>query len=206
MWSDAATAMQHLDRLVQAGQITGWGFEQSIAYLAARRPTMSYRMYRGDEEQDANLGAFLREVATEGARVDVSEAQGSVGAATGWRPPTADELPADGVWRSRQVVLTISFQGEAQLRRAAEVVAERFTRRTGSDHRPGSWWVPDARVSGTPNCPPGMVEARAHSRRTRDGHFVVLSAAASTPRSAPFPGARTHQLFLPESFGAFLRA
>ncbi|GAC1327920.1 MAG: hypothetical protein NVSMB17_02660 [Candidatus Dormibacteria bacterium] len=197
--------MKHLDRLVRAGQITGWGFEQSIAYLAARQPTMSYRMYRGDEEQDANLGAFLREVATDGARVDVSEAEGSVSASTGWRPPGAAPHPVDGVWRSRQVVLTISFLEEAQLRRAAEVVAQRFTRRPGSEHRPGSWWVPDARVSGTPNCPPGMVAARAHSRRTRHGHLVVLGTAASPPGFAPFPGARTHQLFLPESFGAFLK-
>jgi len=207
MRSDAAAvAMRHLDQLVRAGDITGWGFERSIAYLGARRPTMSYRMYRGHDDQDANLGAFLREIAPDGARVEVSEAQGAVSASTGWRPPTATAEPLDGVWRSRQVVLTISFVSETQLTRAAELVAERFTRGTGSSHRPGSWWVPDARVCGTSNCPPGMIAARAHSHRVRDGHFVVLSAAAMVPGKVPFPRARTHELFLPRSFGAFLQA
>ncbi|HEV1997236.1 MAG TPA: hypothetical protein VGR61_03780 [Candidatus Dormibacteraeota bacterium] len=201
MWSDAATAVQHLDQLVRSGRITGWGFEQSIAYLGASHPTMSYRMYRGQQDQDTNLGAFIREIAPTGALIAVSEAEGSVDSRTGWRPPASGTVPVNGVWRSRQVVLTISFETEPQLWRAAEVVAEHFTRRPGPGHQPGSWWVPDARVSGTATCPPGMVPALAHSRRTGDGHFVVLSAAGP----APFTGARTHELFLPEPFGAFLR-
>ena len=201
MWSDAATAMRHLDRLVRSGRITGWGFEHSIAYLGASRPTMSYRMYRGQQEQDINLGAFVREVAPAGALIAVSEADGSVDSRSGWCPPAAGALPDDGIWRSRQVVLTISFETERQLWHAAEVVADRFTRRAGTAHQPGSWWVPDARVCGTATCPPGMVPALAHSRRTGDGHFVVLSVDGP----APFTGARTHDLFLPEPFGAYLR-
>ncbi|MGI8609569.1 MAG: hypothetical protein ACR2MY_10145 [Candidatus Dormibacteria bacterium] len=201
MWSDSAAAMRHLDSLVRAGRITGWGFESSVDYLGASRPTMSYRMYRGDDEQDANLGAFMREVAQDGALISVSEAQGSVGTHHGWRPPPSSGRARRGVWRSRQVVLTINFASEPQLCRAAALVAERFTRRQNQEHLPGSWWVPDARVSGTTTCPPGMVAARAYSRAAGDGHLVVLSTAGP----APFPQARTHDLFLPEPFGEFLR-
>jgi len=200
MWSDSASAMRRLDVLVRAGRITGWGFEPSVDYLGAQQPTMSYRMYRGNDEQDANLGAFVREISQDGALIAVSEAQGCVGAGHGWRPPAATAARR-GVWRSRQVVLTISFASELQLCRAAELIAERFTRRTGSGHRPGSWWIPDARVSGTANCPPGMVAARAYTRPTGNGHLVVLSASGP----APFPMARSHRLFLPTPFGEFLR-
>ncbi|MDQ6637989.1 MAG: hypothetical protein M3Y62_09430 [Candidatus Dormibacteraeota bacterium] len=200
MWRDAAAARRHLDRLAGAGRITGWGLECSIAYLAARRPTMSYRMYRGDDAEDLNLGAFIREVASRGAQIAVSEAEGCVAAHHGWRPPGGG-FATRGVWRSRQVVLTISFASDRELRFAAQVVAERFTRRVEAGHLPGSWWVPDARVSGTPNCPPGMILAKAFTRRAGRRHAVVLTPGGP----APFSGARTHPVFLPEPFGRFLR-
>lgn len=65
----------------------------------------------------------------------------------------------------------------------------------------GSWWMPDASLSGTPNCPPGMVLATAFTRRAGPKHMV-----ARTPGGpAPFWGARTHSVFLPEPCGKFLR-
>ncbi|MDQ6747160.1 MAG: hypothetical protein M3010_03515 [Candidatus Dormibacteraeota bacterium] len=198
-----AAARNHLDRLVRLGRITGWGFERSISYLGARHPTLSYRMYRGGNEEDVNLGAFVREIAPSGARIEVSEAEGSIGTVHGWSPPAAAGASArDGVWRSQQVVLTISFASEAQLCRAVEVVVDRFTRDGAARHHPGSWWVPDARVSGTPHCPPGMVPAHAFSRPTGEGHAVVLSPGGR----APFPHASGHPVFLPARFGALLRA
>lgn len=202
MWADMAAARRHLDGLVRTGQITGWGFEQSISYLLASRPTLSYRMYSGGQDEDANLGAFVREIAPAGASIEVSEAEGSIGAAHRWPPPAA-AAPRNhnGVWRSRQVVLTISFLSERQLCRAVEVVVDRFTRGVGPGHHRGSWWVPDARASGTSRCPPGMISARAFSRPTGQGHAVVLSPGGP----APFPGASGHPVFLPARFGEFLR-
>lgn len=199
MWRDAATARRHLDRLAGAGRIRGWGLKRSIAYLAASRPIMSCRMYRGAAAEDSNPGAFIREVASREAQIAVSEAEGSVPEHHGWRPPGGG-LAIPGVWRSRQVVLTISFASDRELRIAAQVVAERFTRRVEAGHLPGSWWVPDVRVSGTPNCPPGMVLAKAFTRRAGRRHAVVLTPGGP----APFSGARPHPVFLPEPFGRFL--
>lgn len=174
---------EHLDRLVRAGEATGYSVEEDPAYLAARVPTLTYRMYADAPLSHLNLGAFAAAVADFGARMRLSRVEGVLG--EGGR-----------LLRSRQLCLTAEFASGASVQRAVGLVRERFTASAAST--PGSWQLPDVRITGVE--PPGTAAAYAHCWPSERGTIVLLSLS----RDAGLPGARTAAVRVLEPWLDFL--
>jgi hypothetical protein len=158
----------NLDALVAARRVTGYTIEEDTAYLAARRPTLTYRMYADGPDSHRNLGEFASAISRLALSMRLSRLAGVVAG-------------VGGVRRSRQLCLTAELAGARQLDAALGLVARRFT--VGPAAAPGSWRYPDVRVTGG-GAPDGAVPVFAH---LYGGGVVVL-----TPDDQPpVAGART---------------
>lgn len=178
-------AHESLDRLVEGGVITGYTCEDSVAYLSARRPTLTYSMYVDDAASLANRDSFAREMIALGGRPRETAQVGQLG--TG-----------QGVERSRQVRVVVEFDAESELSAALDVVIDRFTK-GGAGEVPGSWTYPDVRITGTLRRREGTMTALAHVSKDGPQAFVVLS---TDPRS-PLPGMARTTLQVLECWRAF---
>ena len=150
-----------LDRLVAGGQLSGYTIEADPSYLAARRPTLTYRMYVRSARSRRNLAEFRRAMAGLGAELRTWPLVGTVAA-------------PGGLVRTDQVCVSATFADDASLRRGVSLVERRFTR-GGEEAAPGSWRFPDVRVSG--GAPPGTIAAWAH----RWGPAVALTLSPDPP-------------------------
>jgi hypothetical protein len=151
-----------LDRLVLHQVITGYTVESDVSYLAAARPTLTYRVY-DDGPGCRHLGHFLSDVRRLGARVCVCPATGNL-----------QDLGAEGgIRRTRQLTATTRFTGHDALEAAIELVRTRYQAgRPGAVD--GSWRRPDVRVTGAlPGG--GMARVTAHWARLDTGGAVTLT-------------------------------
>lgn len=147
--------VDHLDRLVGEGRLSGHTVEADTSYLDSARPTLTYRMYAGGATSERNLGTFCAAMEAIGARLRVTRLVGTVAG-------------RHGVVRTDQRCAFAAFTSEGQLERAMELVERRFT--LGGEHEvAGSWRFPDIRIGGS--TPPGTITAWAHRR----GPAVALS-------------------------------
>src|SRR5690349_17212528 len=103
-----------LDALVAARRVTGYTIEEDTAYLTARRPTLTYRMYAEGSESHRNLGEFAAAMSRLALSMRLSPLAGVVAGVGGPR-------------RSRQLCLTAELAGGRQLDAALGLVARRFT-------------------------------------------------------------------------------
>jgi hypothetical protein len=163
--------LARLDALVAARAVTGYTIEEDTAYLAARRPTLTYRMYADGPESHRNLGEFAGAMSLLATTMRLSRLAGVV----------AD---AGGLRRSRQLCLTAELASGRRLDAALRLVERRFTAAPAA--APGSWRYPDVRVSG--GQPSAAAPAYAH--RYDGGRFgVVVLTLLPEP---PLTGADTY--------------
>ncbi len=151
--------MPALDALCRSGRITGYTMERDPRYLGARRPTLSYRMYR-----DAAGLHHARRFAAEMRRL---RARTAVAATAGNRRlgPVLE--------RTAQLTMTATFGDQRALARALTVVRHRYYA-AGARPEAGSWWLPDVRLTGCHELP-GTVPALTHSLPTAEGLAVALT-------------------------------
>lgn len=173
-----------LDELVAAGLATGYTVEEDAAYLTARRPTLTYRMYSDRAASHRNLGEFAAAMAELGAAIRLSRVEGVM------------PRPGSLAGRTRQLCLTAEFTSQAALHAAAALVQRRFTASRAA--APGSWRLPDVRISGAE--PPGTVPAYAHQWRAGRATAVLLTLSPL----APLAGARTSRVRIMRSWLEFL--
>ena len=146
--------------LVAGGCISGYTVEADTSYLAADRPTLTYRMYAGHSTSRHNLDQFCSTMAGLGAELRASRLLGTTAG-------------AGGLLRTRQVCVCAVFGDDRALGRAAAVVKDRFT--CGPDAVPGSWRFPDVRITGGEAT--GTIPVWAH----RWGAAVTLSFSPMSP-------------------------
>ncbi len=175
---------EHLDQLVAAGGATGYTVEEDATYLAARRPTLTYRMYSDRAASHRNLGEFAAAMADLGASMRLSRVEGVM--------PRLGSLGG----RTSQLCLTAEFTSQVAVRAAAAVVQRRFTASCAA--APGSWRLPDVRISGAQ--PPGTVTAYAHQWPAGTATAVLLTLDPV----APLAGARTSRVRILRSWLEFL--
>lgn len=176
---------EQLDALVGAGVVTGYTIEEDAGYLAAAAPTLTYRMYSDGAASHFNLGAFASAMADFGPSMQLSRVEGVVGERGRLR-------------RTRQLCLTAAFTDGLTLEAAASLVRRRFT--SSSAAAPGSWILPDVRITGA--APRGTASAYAHCWPAGAGAAVVLTLSPSPP----LVGARTRGVRILESWREFLLA
>ena len=173
-----------LDALVMAGRITGYTLEDDSAYLRARVPTLTYRMYADGPESHRNLGEFSAAMAyLDAADLRLSRVHGAVR----WQ---------GAIWRTRQLCLTAAFETDADLERALETARRRFV--AAPRAAPGSWRYPDLRVTGA--SAPGTAAVHGHHWPVGERNAVVLTVEPEPPA----PGATSHRLAVLPSWLAFL--
>lgn len=151
-----------LDRLVEGGHLSGYTVEADTSYLYAGQPTLTYRMYAGDNASGHNLDAFRAAMTGIGAQLCTSRLVGTVAG-------------PGGLVRTNQFCVRAAFADERRLRRAVALVEDRFT--CGPDAVTGSWRFPDVRISG--GSAPGTVAAWAH--RWNAAVALALSPASPAP-------------------------
>ena len=78
-----------LDRLVADGGLSGYTVETDTSYLYAERPTLTYRMYAGDDASGRNLDAFCMAMTGIDAELCASRLVGTVTWPASWRPTSA---------------------------------------------------------------------------------------------------------------------
>jgi hypothetical protein len=156
--------LSNLEQLVLAGSVTGYTVEEDTAYIGARVPTLTYRMYMDGPESHLNLGAFAAAMADLGTTMRLSRVQGAV-------------AYHGAIWRSRQLCLTVEFAGEGALGEALATVHDRFV--AAPDAAPGSWRFPDVRVTGAE--PRSTAPAFAHHWQLGRGGAVVLTLDEHPP-------------------------
>ena len=174
----------HLDDLVARGRLTGYTVEEDTAYLEARVPTLTYRMYAGGAAARLNLGAFSAAVADLGAVIRLSRVRGNV-------------AYAGLIQRSSQVCLTAEFASERTLDEAVEVVRSRFV--AAPSAAPGSWRYPDVRVAGA--APVDTCAVFAHRWAAGRAKAVALTLEPEPPA----PRARTVQVRVLKNWVDFLQ-
>ncbi len=174
---------QSLDDLVAAGQITGYTLEEDTAYLEARVPTLTYRMYADGAASHLNLGAFAAAMAELGAAMRLSRVRGNLGV-------------SGAIRRSKQLCLIAEFASTSALDDAVQVVYGRFIAAPAA--APGSWRYPDVRVVGTE--PVGLSAAYAHHWKTDRGSVVALTLDPEPPLA----GGRTVPVGILRNWVAFL--
>ncbi|MFZ0214767.1 MAG: hypothetical protein WAM30_02390 [Candidatus Dormiibacterota bacterium] len=165
--SPAEAAVPVFDALVRRRTVSGYTVEHDATYLFGRQPTLTYRMYR-DRRGAAHVLRFIADMRELGARISVTAAVGNLATPRGIR-------------RNAQVTITAVFDREWELLRALALVRTRYHAR-GSAPLPGSWELPDVRLTG---CAPlaGTMPVIAQSLRTGDGVAVTLTR--STHRLLP---------------------
>ena len=102
-----------LDRLVEVGLISGYTREESVGYLSASRPTLTYSMYLDDGPSLANRRRFSGEMAALGGQVRETRQVGQLGTHR-------------GVQRTRQVRVIVEFEEEAALTEALGIIRDRY--------------------------------------------------------------------------------
>jgi hypothetical protein len=157
--SPADTAVPVLDALVRRRTVSGYTVEGDAAYLWGRQPTLTYRMYR-DRRGAAHVLRFIADMRELGARVSVTAAVGNL-------------ATSRGILRNAQVTITAVFDREWDLRRALALVRTRYHAH-GSAPLPGSWELPDVRLTGCAGLA-GTMPVIAQSLRTGDGVAVTLT-------------------------------
>lgn len=162
-----SVAHESLDLLVAGGFITGYTREDSIAYLTALRPTLTYSMYVDGAASQANRRSFASHMRAIGGRTRESSQVGQLGTGR-------------GVQRTRQVRVIVEFDDETALSAALDVVLERFMAGSPSEVT-GSWVYPDVRITGSTRRRSGTMPALAHVSRAGDEALVVLSTSARPP-------------------------
>lgn len=174
-----------LDDLVRRRAISGYTVERDAGYLDARRPTLTYRMYR-DRRGAQHARRFIADMAALGALVTLTGTRGNL-------------RGAGDVQRTAQMTVTARFDGEQALAGALALVRERYHAR-GRDPVPGSWWLPDVRIAG---CGPlqGTMPALAQSVSLPRGTAVALTL--STRRLVP--GARVGRVRVLGEWAELLR-
>ena len=175
--------LPELDELVVLGRVTGYTVEEDTAYIGAKVPTLTYRMYMDGPESHLNLGAFAAAMADLGTTMRLSRVQGTV-------------AYQGAIWRSRQLCLTVEFAGAGSLGEALDVVHERFV--AAPEAAPGSWRFPDVRVTGAE--PLSTVAAFAHHWPHGRSGAVVLTL----DEVAPACGARTARVHVLRSWVSYL--
>lgn len=154
-----APAVLPFDVLCRCRRITGYTVEPEAGYLRARRPTLTYRMYR----DPAGLGharRFAADMARLGARLEA------------W-PATGNLQVAGEIHRTRQVTVRATFAHHRSLARALSLVRRRY-HAAGLRPVPGSWVIPDLRLTGCGPLP-GTMAAFAQALRTPRGVAVTLT-------------------------------
>lgn len=157
--------------------------EEDIAYLEAKVPTLTYRMYMDGPESHLNLGAFAASMADLSTTMRLSRVKGSV-------------AYRGSIWRSRQLCLTAEFATEGSLADALSIVHERFV--AAPEATPGSWRFPDVRVTGAE--PLRMAGAYAHLWKNGLASAVVLTLDEEPPAE----GARTAPVHVLRSWVSYL--
>ena len=175
---------QTLDDLVVDGRITGYTIEEDAAYLEARVPTLTYRMYADGAASHLNLGEFAAEMAELGAAMRLSRVRGNLG-------------DSGAIHRSRQLCLTAEFATSRALDRAVQVVYRRFIAAPAA--APGSWRYPDVRVVGAE--PDELSAVFAHHWKMDRSSAVALSADPKPPLA----GGRTVPVRILRNWVAFLQ-
>lgn len=156
-----------LDRLVEVGLISGYTREESVGYLSASRPTLTYSMYLDDAPSLANRRRFSGEMAALGGQVRETRQVGQLGTHR-------------GVQRTRQVRVIVEFEEEAALTEALGIIRDRYLAGSRGEV-PGSWVYPDVRITGTATRRTGTINAHAHVTSQGDESFVVLSSDSCPP-------------------------
>lgn len=175
--------LPHLDGLVTSGRITGYTIEEDTSYLAARVPTLTYRMYVDGAESQLNLGAFASAMADLATVMRLSRVRGTVAEAGVLR-------------RSKQLCLTAEFASERMIGEALDVICRRFISAPAA--APGSWRHPDVRITGAE--PRDAPVVFAHQWKREHADAVVLTLEAEPPQ----PGARTARVRVLKSWVGFL--
>lgn len=155
---------EDLDRLVAVGRLTGYTIEEDSAYLEAKIPTLTYRMYVDGAASQQNLGAFAAAMAELGAAMRLSRVRGNLG-------------QAGSIRRSRQLCLTAQLGSTTAMDDAIEVVHRRFIAAPAA--APGSWRYPDLRVVGAE--PQVLSVAFAHCWKADDATAVALTLDSEPP-------------------------
>ncbi|MGH7919590.1 MAG: hypothetical protein ACREQM_06560 [Candidatus Dormibacteraceae bacterium] len=148
------------DALCHERRITGYTVERCAGYLRARRPTLTYRMYR-DPDGRRHATRFAIDMTRLGARTATAPAAGNL-------------RLEDGIQRTAQVTVTAWFQDLRTLTRALGLIRRRY-HAGGTRPVAGSWWLPDVRLSGCGELP-GTIPAIAQSLGARQGVAVALTA------------------------------
>jgi hypothetical protein len=154
----------HLDQLLVAGRLTGYTIEEDSAYLEARIPTLTYRMYVDGAASHQNLGAFAAAMAELGAVMRLSRVRGNLG-------------ECGAIRRSRQLCLTAEFGSKQALNVAVQTVHRRFIAAPAA--APGSWHYPDVRVVAAE--PQAMAHAFAHCWKADSATAVALTLDSEPP-------------------------
>jgi hypothetical protein len=169
-----------LDRLVLAGLLTGYTIEEDVRHLEAAGPTLTYRMYAEGAASHLNVGAFASAMARLGAGLRMHRVVGTLG---------VRDAQGRHLHRSRQLCVEARFESAATVEHALGVVRSRFLARTRGAVA-GSWFLPDARITGVSTPPDGAVEVVAHSWPAERGTAVCLSLSPEPP----LPAADTHRI------------
>jgi hypothetical protein len=176
-----------LDRLVRHRVITGYTVERDVSYLAARGPTLTYRMY-DDGPGSRHLASFTADMRRLGGEVRVAAAVGNF----------HDPAARGRIHRTRQATVTARFATPEALEAAVAVVRTRY-RAGRAGAVPGSWRWPDVRVTGgSPR--QGMALAVAHWASFRRGSPVTLTLG----RRSPLPGLHQAAIWVLDEWRALL--
>jgi hypothetical protein len=146
-------------------------------------------MYAGDRLSHNNLQAFLTDLA-------------ALEPALTLRPIRGNVRRDDGtIERTAQIRVAARFRGADQLEDALRLVRRRYLAASGLPSRPGSWHIPDVRITGLRRGPDGTIAAIAHMLPFEGGGVVTLSLTSSPPLT----GMRSYPVFLLDRWQHYLQ-